>query len=123
MEEKLAYEEREKWLRAGAILVYYFAAGINRSGHTRLCTVIRRAKFTSPGSRFAFPDSILAFVLGCILLPGLKVINPKVLLSADDGKNIGKYAEKDGFYWVNPFCTMINLPPANHGLSELRNHF
>ena len=57
---------------------------------------------------------ILALVAGCILLPGLKVINPKGSLSAHFIRQIQRYFEKDGFYWVNPFCTAVN-PTATTG--------
>lgn len=60
---------------------------------------------------------IVLFVLAIIFIPGFKVLGPNeaiVLLL------FGKYhgtIKRDGFFWVNPFCTAFN--PTKKSLSEV----
>lgn len=59
---------------------------------------------------------VLLFILFCILLGGLKIINPREALVLT---LFGKYhgtIKKDGFFFVNPFCTAFN--PTVSSLSE-----
>lgn len=52
--------------------------------------------------------SVLLFLLCCIGFGGLKVINPnEALVLALFGNYYGTL-KKDGFFYVNPFCTAIN---------------
>ena len=51
---------------------------------------------------------VLVIVAGAIMLGGLKTVNPNeaVVLTL-----FGKYhgtIKKDGFFWVNPFCSAFN---------------
>lgn len=51
---------------------------------------------------------IVAFAVGILLLPGLKVLKPQeALVLTLFGKYIGTL-KGDGFYFVNPFCTSVN---------------
>ncbi|MEF9991157.1 MAG: SPFH domain-containing protein [Romboutsia sp.] len=50
----------------------------------------------------------LGIALDCICLFGLKVLNPKeAVVLVLFGKYYGTI-KKEGFYWVNPFCSTIN---------------
>jgi len=52
--------------------------------------------------------ALVCFVLCPIMLLGLKVINPnEALVLVLFGKYYGTL-KKEGFYWVNPFCTAVN---------------
>ncbi len=54
---------------------------------------------------------ILLVCAGCILCAGFKVLNPnEAAVLTLFGKYYGTI-KKDGFYWVNPFCTCVN--PGN----------
>lgn len=61
--------------------------------------------------------SIILFVGGFFLLPGLKVLKPQeALVLTLFGDYIGTL-KGEGFYFVNPFCTSIN-PAAKTTLSQ-----
>ena len=56
--------------------------------------------------------SVLGFIVGPILYAGLKVIKPnEALVLTLFGRYYGTL-RKEGFYFVNPFCTAVN-PAAN----------
>lgn len=52
--------------------------------------------------------SIVALVISFICLGGLKILNPKeALVLVLFGKYYGTI-KKEGFFWVNPFCSSVN---------------
>ena len=54
------------------------------------------------------PIGILLLVIGIFLLIGLKVVNPnEALVLTLFGKYHGT-VKKEGFFWVNPFCSVFN---------------
>ena len=60
---------------------------------------------------------IVVICVGWILWPGLKVIRPQeALVLTLFGKYIGSL-KGDGFYCVNPFCSMVN-PAAETKLNQ-----
>lgn len=109
MDEKFVYEEKEKKAASGAFALFLIILLLLASTGA----IIMGAVLSSAENSFALGVTlltvgILAFVAGCILLPGLKVINPKeALVLTLFGKYCGTL-KKDGFYWVNPFCTAVN---------------
>lgn len=109
MDEKFVYEEKEKKAASGALALFLIILLLLASTGA----IIMGAVLSSAENSFALgvillTVGILAFVAGCILLPGLKVINPKeALVLTLFGKYCGTL-KKDGFYWVNPFCTAVN---------------
>lgn len=116
MNEKIVYEEREKKAGSGALALILIILLLLAS----VAAIILGAVLSSEENQsntlgvILLVAGILAFVAGCILLPGLKVINPKEALVLT---LFGKYSgtlKKDGFYWVNPFCTAVN-PTATTG--------
>ena len=114
MEEKIVYEEREKKAGSGALaLILIIILLLASIGAAILGSVLLSdEQNSSPWGAVLLTAGILAFVLGCILLPGLKVINPKeALVLTLFGKYCGTL-KKDGFYWVNPFCTAVNPTAA-----------
>ncbi len=50
----------------------------------------------------------IGFIASFILLAGLKVINPNEALVLTLFGQYKGTLKKEGFYWVNPFCTSIN---------------
>lgn len=63
---------------------------------------------TDPVFAFLPIVGIVLLICGCILLAGLKVINPnEAIVLTLFGKYYGTL-KTDGFYWTNPFCTPVN---------------
>jgi len=63
--------------------------------------------FTGLGS-FLLILGILGMVVNFILLFGFKILNPKeAIVLVLFGKYYGTI-KKEGFYWVNPFCSAVN---------------
>ena len=52
--------------------------------------------------------SIVIFIASCIAFGGLKLINPNEALVLTLFGNYYGTLKKDGYFWVNPFCTAIN---------------
>lgn len=52
--------------------------------------------------------SIVLFILFCILLGGLKIVNPNEALVLTLFGNYHGTVKKPGFFFVNPFCTAFN---------------
>ena len=79
MEEKIVYEEREKKAGSGALaLILIIILLLASIGAAILGSVLLSdEQNSSPWGAVLLTAGILAFVLGCILLPGLKLINPK----------------------------------------------
>ena len=60
---------------------------------------------------------IIAMILGIIMFGGLKVVNPnEALVLTLFGKYYGTI-KKEGFFWVNPFCSAFN--PASGAMTGL----
>ncbi len=57
--------------------------------------------------------SIIAIIIASIMFAGLKVINPNEALVLTLFGEYKGALKKEGFYWVNPFCTSIN-PTVKH---------
>ena len=51
---------------------------------------------------------VILVILGVILLCGLKVLNPNVAYVLTLFGNYYGTIKKEGFFWVNPFCSAIN---------------
>ena len=60
--------------------------------------------------------SIVLFIFFCIMLGGLKIMNPNEALVLTLFGNYHGTVKKPGFFFVNPFCTAFN--PAAPSLSE-----
>ncbi|MCL2720364.1 MAG: SPFH domain-containing protein [Treponema sp.] len=60
------------------------------------------------GTTLTIIGSIYSFVIGPVLYVGLKIIKPnEALVLTLFGKYVGTI-KKEGFYYVNPFCTGVN---------------
>lgn len=60
---------------------------------------------------------VLAFVLSCFLMPGLKILKPQeALVLTLFGKYLGTL-KGDGFFFVNPFCVAVN-PASSTKLNQ-----
>ncbi len=74
-------------------------------------------KMDEGGSPILFVVSMLFFLLGWIIIPGLKVLKPQeALVLTLFGKYVGTL-KGEGFYFVNPFCSAVN-PAAKTKLSQ-----
>jgi len=83
-------------------------------------SIISRITMGIPLSVFAvilLVISVLWFVIGWLMLLGLKVLKPQeALVLTLFGKYIGSL-KGEGFYFVNPFCTAVN-PAAKTKLNQ-----
>ena len=60
---------------------------------------------------------VLALVVSCFLMPGLKILKPQeALVLTLFGKYVGTL-KGDGFYFVNPFCVAVN-PASSTKLNQ-----
>ena len=101
IEERIKYEEKELtpingWigLLIGLIFILIFLIGI-------YFTIV---------NDIVFPTilGIISLIIGIFILCGLKVLNPnEAIVLVFFGKYYGTIS-KEGFYFVNPFCSAIN---------------
>ena len=116
MNEKIVYEEREKKAGSGALALILIILLLLAS----VAAIILGAVLSSEENQsntlgvILLVAGILALVAGCILLPGLKVINPKEALVLTLFCKYSGTLKKDGFYWVNPFLHR-GKPHRYHG--------
>lgn len=61
--------------------------------------------------------SIIAIIIVPIMFAGLKVINPNEALVLTLFGEYKGALKKEGFYWVNPFCTSINPTAKRLGIA------
>ena len=74
-------------------------------------------KMDEGGNPILFVVSLLFFLLGWIIIPGLKILKPQeALVLTLFGKYVGTL-KGEGFYFVNPFCSAVN-PAAKTKLSQ-----
>ena len=74
-------------------------------------------KMDEGGNPLLFVVSLLFFLLGWIIIPGLKILKPQeALVLTLFGKYVGTL-KGEGFYFVNPFCSAVN-PAAKTKLSQ-----
>ncbi|MBQ5987780.1 MAG: SPFH domain-containing protein [Clostridia bacterium] len=74
-------------------------------------------KMDAGGNPLLFVVSLLFFLLGWIIIPGLKILKPQeALVLTLFGKYVGTL-KGEGFYFVNPFCSAVN-PAAKTKLSQ-----
>ena len=65
-------------------------------------------KMDAGGNPLLFVVSLLFFLLGWIIIPGLKILKPQeALVLTLFGKYVGTL-KGEGFYFVNPFCSAVN---------------
>ena len=101
IEERIKFEEKELtpingWigLLIGLIFILIFLIGI-------YFTIV---------NDIVFPTilGIISLIIGIFILCGLKVLNPnEAIVLVFFGKYYGTIS-KEGFYFVNPFCSAIN---------------
>lgn len=70
------------------------------------CILLERMRYLPGGVLLAL--GILGICLMPILFAGLKVINPNEALVLVLFGNYYGTLKKEGFYWVNPFCSSVN---------------
>ena len=127
LEEKIVYEEREKKAGSGALALILIVLLLLASIGAAILGSVRLSdeQNSSPWGAVLLTAGILAFVLGCILLPGLKVINPKeALVLTLFGKYCGTL-KKDGSYLGKSLLHRGKSYRRNRAdyWAELRNHF
>lgn len=79
------------------------------------CILLERMRYLPGGVLLAL--GILGICLMPILFPGLKVINPNEALVLVLFGNYYGTLKKEGFYWVNPFCSSVNPAASVKGFS------
>ena len=116
MDEKFIYEEKEKKAASGMVALILLILLLLASVGAVIGGIILTSNENGASALgiVLLVLGILAFLTGCILLGGLKVLNPKeALVLTLFGKYCGTL-KKDGFYWVNPFCVSVN-PTVSSG--------
>lgn len=107
-EKKMIYEEKEMKTKSGMgmllglILLLTLSIGVLIGS----CVLLEEEVFVVGGIALAL--SIIAMIVSIVMLCGLKVINPnEAVVFTLFGSYVGTL-KREGFYWVNPFCSSIN---------------
>jgi len=106
--EEINYEEKEAKSVNGVIALIESLLFLVISIASMVFGIIKMDNgFAGLGS-FLLILGILGIVVNFILLFGFKILNPKeAIVLVLFGKYYGTI-KKEGFYWVNPFCSAIN---------------
>lgn len=107
-EKKMIYEEKEMKTKSGMgmllglILMLTLSIGVLIGS----CVLLEAEVFVVGGIALAL--SIIGIIASIIMLCGLKVLNPnEAVVFTLFGSYVGTL-KREGFYWVNPFCSSIN---------------
>ena len=107
-ETKMTYQEKEMKTKngmsmlLGLMLLLALSVGVLIGS----CILLEKEVFLVGG--IALTLSIVAIIVSIIMLCGLKVLNPnEAVVFTLFGSYVGTL-RKEGFYWVNPFCSSIN---------------
>ena len=107
-EKKMIYEEKEMKTKSGMgmllglILMLTLSIGVLIGS----CVLLEVEVFVVGGIALAL--SIIGIITSIIMLCGLKVLNPnEAVVFTLFGSYVGTL-KREGFYWVNPFCSSIN---------------
>lgn len=107
-EKKIVYEEKEMKAKSGMgmLLGLLFMLVLSIGVLIASCILLEKEVFVVGGIALAL--SIVAMIVSIIMLCGLKVLNPnEAVVLTLFGSYVGTL-KKEGFYWVNPFCSSIN---------------
>lgn len=109
--QSLIQEEKKLQPLNGLLMLFLFLAGLLGSVALFILSIL----YTEGAALgILITCSILIFLVCCIGFGGLKVINPnEALVLALFGNYYGTLT-KDGFFFVNPFCTAINPTVKNY---------
>lgn len=112
-DKKILYEEKEMQARSGmGMLIGNMAIIILAIAALILSASLVVENNTALGVCIILLSIVVIFT-AFIMLFGLKVINPNEALVLTLFGEYKGALKKEGFYWVNPFCTGIN-PTAKH---------
>lgn len=113
-DKKVLYEEKEMNARSGmGMLIGNIALNV-----LAIAAIIVSANFlvktsTAVGVTIIVLSALYISIISPILFIGLKVINPNEALVLTLFGEYKGALKKEGYYWVNPFCTGIN-PTSKH---------
>ena len=116
-EKKIIYEEKEMKAKngmgmlLGLLLMLFLSVG----GIVVSSILLSEELFVVGGILLA--TAIILMIVSIIMLCGLKVLNPnEAVVFTLFGSYVGTL-KREGFYWVNPFCSSIN--PTAKALTQI----
>jgi regulator of protease activity HflC (stomatin/prohibitin superfamily) len=130
IKEELVFEEKIITGRSGGLMLiltlvlmvvsFFVMLSAFRRGSLLFAIIFSRGGYFGVLARvfLGILSGLVCFIVCPILLCGLKIINPnEALVLVLFGKYYGTL-KKEGFYWVNPFCSGVN-PTAKSPFKQI----